>query len=335
MLKPGEIVKGVVLSKEPKLITVNLGAYGTGAIYGGEIQSAREITRNLNIGDEIRGKIMSVDNEDGYVELSITEADKQKAWEAVQELKDDEEIVKVKISSFNKGGLVTELKGLPAFLPASQLSLKAEEGEGNIDNALEGLVGSEIEVRVIDVNPRAKKLIVSERSAQEMGTKELAKNYDIGQTIDGVVSGVADFGVFVRFADNPAVEGLVHVSELAYRIVENPKEIVKIDDPVKVTITEIKDGKISLSRKALLPDPWESIPDSMKEGAEVEGVVYAFHPYGAIVNLENGDLQGQVHVADFGSVDEMKKQMTVGEKYTFIIENVQPEEKRITLKLKA
>lgn len=167
-----------------------------------------------------------------------------------------------------------------------------------------------------------------------MGSKELAKNYEVGQIIDGVVSGVADFGAFVRFADNPLVEGLVHVSELSYKTVENPKELVKIDDPVKVKIIEIKDGKISLSLKALLKDPWENAEERLKKDMEVSGAVYAFHPYGAIINLKDEEIQGQVHVTDFGGAEEMKKQLIIGGEYTFVVEDVEKEERRLILKLK-
>jgi small subunit ribosomal protein S1 len=202
-----------------------------------------------------------------------------------------------------------------------------------IDKILEELIGKEIEVRIIDINPRTNKLIVSEKAATEVSTKELVQNCKVDQIIEGVVSGVADFGVFVRFTDNPALEGLIHISELGYRIVENPKEVVKIDDAVRAKITDIRDGKISLSLRALRPDPWVRVGEKYKDGHEVSGTVHSFHPFGAIVNLD-GEIQGQVHVASFGSVEEMKKQLALGKEYNFIIESLIPGERKILLKLK-
>lgn len=337
LLRVGDLVQGTVIEKGVRQMTVDLGSHGVGAVYRGELQNARDMVRNLKPGDPIGAKVVHIDNEDGYIELSLTQADKQKAWEEVQDLRDQEEIVKVKLTAFNKGGLTGELRGLPAFLPVSQLGNglegRAINNKEEIEKVLQGLVGKEVEVRIIDVNSRTNKLIVSEKAATEVSTKELVQNYKVDQIIEGVVSGVADFGVFVRFTDNPALEGLIHISELGYRIVENPKEIVKIDDVVKAKITEIRDGKISLSLRALKTDPWLRVTEKYKEGGEVEGSIHSFHPFGAIVNLDP-EIQGQVHVASFGSVEEMKKQLGIGKEYSFTIESLVPAERKILLKLK-
>jgi ribosomal protein S1 len=337
-LRQGDIVKGTVLEKGVRIMTIDLGAYGIGAVYRGEMQNAREIVRNLKSEDPVNAKVVAIDNEDGMIELSLTEADKQKSWEAVSDLRDQEEIFKIKITGFNKGGLVADLKGLQAFLPVSQIETGIGdkgvlENKDEIQPLLEKLVGTEIEVKVIDANPRSRKLIISEKATKEISTKELLENYQPGQTINGMVSGIADFGVFVRFADNPNIEGLIHVSELSYRIVENPKEVVKIDEAVQVKILDIKDGKISLSLKALKEDPWLTLKGAYKEGEEVKGLVYNIHPYGAVVNLR-GEIQGQVHVSDYGSIDELKKVLTQGTEYEFIIDSFKPEERKILLKLK-
>lgn len=338
LLRPGDLVRGKVLEKGVRVMIVDLGSYGAGAVYRGEMQNAREIVKGLKSGDEISAKVISTDNDDGYIELSVSQADKQKAWEIIEELKEQEKVLTVKLASFNKGGLVMDVKGLQAFLPISQLVSGFEkktviENKEEINKILEGLVGKEVNVRIIDVNPRMNKLIVSEKAAVEVSMKELARDYSVDQIVEGVVSGVADFGVFVRFTDNPAVEGLIHVSELGYRIVENPKEVVKVDDAVKAKIIEIKDGKISLSLKVLKLNPWIRATEIYHTGQEVVGVVHSFHPFGAIVDL-GGEIQGQIHVASFGSVEEMKKQITLGEKYKFEIESFNPEEGKLLLKLK-
>ena len=337
MLKLGDLVQGSVLEKGSNMMVVDLGRHGTGVVYRQEMQNARDIVRDLKIGDPVHSKVVEIDNEEGVIELSLTEAGKQKAWTKIQELHESDEILKVTPKSFNKGGLITDLGGIQAFLPVSQLSGEhyprlSTEDRSQITLALQKLVGEELTVKIIDINPRTNKLIVSEKAATEISSKELTKNYEVGQVIEGVVSGVADFGVFIKFTDNPEVEGLIHVSELDHRIVNNPKEIIKVDDVVKAKITEIKDGKISLSLKVLKPDPWKDVAKKYRDGQIVEGKVYALHSFGAIINFDD-QLQGQIHVSEFGGVPEMKKELSLGENYSFVIESVKPEEKRIILKL--
>ncbi len=337
-LRVGDLVEGKVLEKGSAKLFIDLAKYGTGAVYRGELQNAKEYVKNLNIGDVVHAKVIDIDNDEGLVELSLSEADKQKSWTEVQELKEKEEVLKVKVTGFNKGGLMTEMKGLPAFLPVSQLSQDhypkvSEEEKSKIIQSLQLLVGSELEVKIIDVNPRTSKLIVSEKAVQELSARDLAKNYTVGQVVEGIISGVADFGAFLRFTDNPAVEGFVHVSEIDWRIIENPKEILKVDEVVKAKIVDIKDGRISLSLKALKEDPWTKVSEYFKDGDEVTGTIYSLNQFGAVVNLDHG-FQGIIKVTEFGGVPEMKKELSQGEQYSFIIESVKPTERRINLKLK-
>lgn len=337
-LKLGDLTEGVVLEKKAGMLLVDLGKFGTGAVYRSEIQNAKELVKGLKIGDPIHGKVVNIDNEEGLVELSLMEAGRQKVWAEVAELKEKEEIIDVKPTAFNRGGLIVQVNGLQAFLPVSQLSTEhypkvSLEDKTQIAVELQKLVGQEFKVKIIDVNPRNNKFIISEKAAQEESVKELSKNYVVGQIVEGIVSGVADFGAFLKFTDNPAVEGLIHVSELDWRLVENPKEIVNVDDVLRAKIIEIKDGKISLSLKSLKPDPWASVGEKYESGAEVLGRVYSFNPFGAVVNLDN-QIQGQLHVSEFGGVLEMKQKIALGKEYPLIIESVDPKERRIVLKLK-
>lgn len=336
VLKTGDIVEGIILEQGANMLVVDLGKHGTGVVYRGEVQNAKEMIKKLSVGEPIHAKVVIVDNDDGYVELSLSEANKQKAWVEVAELSERGEIVKVKVTGVNRGGVIADLLGLPAFLPLSQLSSERypniTEGDDRaaLTKALEALVGVEISVKIIDVNSRNRKLIVSERDAIEPSAQEFVKNYTTGQTIEGIVSGVADFGVFIRFTDNPSVEGMAHISEIDHRIIEHPKEVVKIDDVVSAQITEIKDGRISLSLKALKIDPWTTIGDQYREGQVVTGTVQSTNQFGALVNF--GNVQGQVHVSIFGDVDEMKKSLIVGTEHQFVIDRVEPELRRITLR---
>jgi len=339
-LKAGDIVDGRVIQKEGnRRIYIEVGRYGTGVIYGSEIINAREIVRGLKAGDAIKAKVVDTDNEENLIELSLTEATKQKAWEEATALMEKEELLAIKPKSFNRGGLLCEVNGLPAFLPISQLSSEHypfanDNDPTKISQSLQSLLNQELNVRIIDVNSKNRKIIVSERAATQIGAKELVKKYETGQVIDGIVTGVADFGVFVRFLEEPALEGMIHISELSHRLIDNVKEFIKIDEPIKAKIVEIKDGKVFLSLKALQPNPWEKAEEYFQPSQIVSGTIYTFNPFGAIVNLPH-ELQGQVHVTEFGSIEEMKKQLAIGQAGQFTIEDVKPAEKRIVLKIKS
>ncbi|MFH0806669.1 MAG: S1 RNA-binding domain-containing protein [Candidatus Brennerbacteria bacterium] len=337
VLKIGDLVEGTLIEKGARRLLVDLGRHGVGVVYRGELLGVKGAVKDLVAGSTLHAKVVEVDNDEGYVELSIAEAGRQKAWAAVSDLKDKGEALTVKVTGANKGGLTAELEGLPAFIPVSQLAPEhyprvVSDDRSEIGTALQALIGTELSVKLIDANPRTGKLILSEREASEVSTRELVKNYSEGQIVEGIVSGIADFGVFVRFTDNPSIEGLIHVSELDHRMVENPKEIVKVDESVKAKIVEIKDGRISLSLKALKDDPWTTASERYPVGTEVKGTVYSTNPFGALVNFE--DLQGQIHVTEFGGIEEMKKHLAAGKSYMFTVQDVKPTERRVLLKLK-
>ncbi|MBI4086118.1 MAG: 30S ribosomal protein S1 [Candidatus Liptonbacteria bacterium] len=337
-LREGEVVEAELLRKTPRAIFFDIGKFGTGILYGAELLNAREMTKKLNPGERIPARIENMEGEGGYVELSLAEAGKQRLWQQVQELQDAGEILKVKIGGANAGGLMTDLAGLKAFLPVSQLSAehypKGTEGDPQKNlEALKKFVGQELNVKIIAVNPRANKLIISERETVGTNIKELLAAYQVGQTVGGVVSGIADFGIFVRFVDNPQIEGLVHISEIDYRLIENPKEIVNLDEAIQVKIIDIREGRVFLSMKALKTDPWEKIAERYHAGQEIIGAVYKFNPFGAVIDVEGG-VQGLIHVSEFGSIEEMKKTLILKESHSFVIDSLKPEERRMILKLK-
>ena len=338
-LKEGEVVEARLLKRTKKAAYFDLGKFGMGVVYRQEIFNAKEIFKNVKENDPISAKVISVENEDGYVELSLSEAGRQRVWQKLKELEEKQDEIKVKITAANSGGLIADVDGVKAFLPVSQLSTEhyPRVDEGSREKILEQLkkfVGQELSVKIIDLNPRANKLIISEKEINNQNIKDLISKYKVEDIIDGIVSGVADFGAFIRFADNPQIEGLIHISELSHKLIENPKEIVKVDDVIKAKIVEIKDGRVNLSLKALQPNPWDKVKEKYKADQEIKGTITKFNPFGAFVGLD-AEIQGIIHISEFGgSVDEMKKQLEVGKKYDFKIDSVKPEEKRIILKLK-
>jgi ribosomal protein S1 len=338
--KEGSVAEAVLIKKLPREAYFDLGRFGAGIVYGAEALNAREILRNLKPGDKLPAKIVSLDGEGGYIELSLAEAGRQKLWQQAKELSEAGEIIRIKVSSANAGGLTVDLGDidLKAFLPVSQLSIDhyprvAESDRQKIADELKKFIGQELDVKIIDINPRNNKIIVSEREVLSANIKELLNKYSVGQVVDGLVSGIADFGVFVRFIDNPEIEGMIHISELEHRMVDNPKEIVKVSDQIKVKIIEIKEGRVFLSLKALKEDPWSKINGLYKSGQEVTGQLYKLNPFGAVINLDGG-MQGLIHVSEFGGQEEMKAALPPQSSHKFVIDALKPEEKRIVLKLK-
>jgi len=338
-LKQGDLVEVKFLKKTPRAAYFDLDKFGTGVIYGLELLNAKGILKDLKTGDAVPAKIVDLENDDGFIELSLAGAYHQKNWQQLKELKEKEETIAIKIIGANSGGLVSNISEVKAFLPVSQLSNehypRVESNDKNqILTELRKFVGQELKVKILDVNPRTDKLIVSEKSAIEQNIKELLVSYKVGDIVDAIVSGIADFGVFVRFTDNPTIEGLIHIFEIEHRLIDHPKEFVKINDALKAKIIEIKDGRVFLSLKALKPDPWDNIAGKFKEGQEILGTAYKYNPFGAYINLEH-ELQGMIHVSEFGGLEQMKNNLEIGKQYKFIIESIKSEEKRIILRLAA
>ena len=337
ILREGELVSVTLTEKANRAVYFDVPKIGTGIIYGIELINAKSILKNLNVGDQVTAKVVLPENQDGLIELSLIEAGKQKAWQELKELKDTDQTIEAKVVGSNTGGLLLDVKGIQGFLPASQLSNEnypqSESGDRQVvTDELKKFIGQEIKVKIISLNPRTNKLIFSEREVGAENVKELLQKYKEGDVIQGIISGVADFGAFIKFADQPEIEGLIHISELSHNMLDNPKEVVSIGDMVQAKIVEIKEGRVSLSLRALQEDPWSKAGEKFKGGDKVKGTIYKLNPFGAFVKLSH-DLMGLIHVSEFGSVEELKKNLEPGKEYNFNIESVKPEEKRIVLKL--
>lgn len=337
-LKEGDTVEAILLYKDLRRAYFDLRGKGTGVVYGAEYTHARDALKNLSSGDVIHATVIQVENDDGCVDISLTRALQQKNWQEIKNLRESGELCTVHIIGANSGGLVTELSNVKAFIPVSQLSTEnyphVEDGSKNkILEELKKFINTDMEVKVLDFNPRNEKLILSQREVTGEGTKEILEKYAPGDVVEVMVSGVADFGVFVRFVDNPNIEGLVHISEIDHRLIDSPKEVVRINDALQAKIIEIKDGKVSLSFKALKPNPWDEAEKLFSLNQDVSGTVLKYNPFGALVTLSN-DLQGLIHISEFASQEDMKKELQLGTAYAFTVTQLKPAEKRIILKLK-
>ncbi len=334
--KEGQIVKGKLLRKKARAAYFDLGKR-VGKISGLEFKLAKSRLRKIKEGEEVEVRIKSLEDEEGFVRVSFKDISQQKTWEELRELQEKEETLTVEIKGCNSGGLLTEYNGVSAFIPVSQLAFehypRVEEGDkGKILEHLSSLVGQKLNVKIVDINPLNKKLIFSEKEATSSDFKKNISKYKKGDVIDGIISGLANFGAFVKFSDNPTIEGLIHVSELDHGLVDNPKEIVKIGEAIKAEIIEIKENRIFLSLKSLKPNPWEKIEEVYQAGQIVEGEVYKFTPFGAFIKLKR-NVHGLIHISEFGSLDEMRKRLEPNKTYKFKISLLKPEEKRLILKL--
>src|SRR3989338_3104470 len=333
--KIGDIAGGTIVGAGQSTIYIDLGPIGTGIIFGREFYQAKTELKKMQIGDKVFSKIVDLENEDGYIELSLSEAGKEIGWDKLRKIKENDEIIKVKILGANKGGLIAEVESIQGFLPVSQL---APEHYPRVEGAdktkilqkLQQLIGSDLEVKIFDVNPQEEKLIFSEKATDTEKLKEILKNYKMDDVVEGEITGVVDFGAFMKFGD---LEGLIHISELDWQLIENPSEIVKVGEKVKAKIIEITDdGRVSLSLKALKKDPWQGIEEKYKKSDVVDGKVTKFNPFGAFVEVEQ-KIQGLCHISEFGTKSKMEEQLKIGGTYNFKILQIEPAEHRMTLKL--
>ena len=343
----GDVVHGIVMNVSSNHALIDLGGLGTGIVLGKEMRDGLGADGKLKVGTEVSATLISFETEDGYIELSIREASYEKSWEDIEEKLNGREVVQTKVTDANKGGLMIEINGISGFLPVSQLSSehypRVEDGDKNkILELLKKLVGQEISVRILDADRASEKLIVSEKAAQSEKERELINRLKVGDTIEGEVSGVVDFGAFVKFSapDNEdgkkaaeKLEGLVHISELAWQLIDDPREIIKTGDHVSAKIIGIEDSRISLSMKALKEDPWEKVSEKYKVGDEVQGKIDKINHFGAFVYLDK-DIHGLAHVSEFSDVypgRKMEEIFTAGETYTWKILSIEPKSHRLGL----
>ena len=327
------LVEGSVIGIEPSAVFVDLSPYGTGMIFGREFGNARDIIKKINIGDIISAKVVDTEGEEGYIELSLKEARQALIWGEAEEAIKDKRLLDIPVREANKGGLILEWQGIQGFLPASQL--KAEHyprvPDGDKDKILEELkklVGTKISVMILSISPKEGKLIFSEKNPDQKDRVKIVEKYSVGDEVQGEVTGAVDFGIFVKLEDD--LEGLVHISEIDWALVENPRAHFKVGDKVRVKVIEIKDGKISLSIKALKPNPWREAEKKYKKDDLVQGIIIKFNKHGALASIEEG-VAGLVHISEFGTEEKLRNSLELGKTYPFKISLFDPKEQKMAL----
>lgn len=340
----GDLVEGTVIDIGKQSVYLDLGPVGTGVIYGNELQDGFGTLKTLKPGDKIKATVINQENDDGYTELSLRTASYELAWEDIYKKLKEGEVISVRIREANRGGLIAEIYGVKAFLPVSQLANehypRVEEGDkSQILALLNKFVNHEMRVKIIDANKDEEKLIISEKETYAAEERKSISLLKVGDVVEGAISGVVDFGAFVKFSTAPEkaaeaagkeLEGLVHISEMAWQLIEDPRSVVKVGQTVKAKIIGIDGTRISLSIKALLEDPWSVL--KYKVGDVVEGRVHKITPYGAFVYLDK-DIHGLIHISELGSIEEARKRLMVGKTEKFKIISLEAKEHRMGLAL--
>ncbi len=334
--KVGAIVKGKVLSVDKGEIHIDVEGMTTGVVRGRELFAESREYSGLRVNDEVEATVVELENENCEMELSFRIAGYQKAWDGMIKLMKDGVTIKGKVVSANKGGLMMQVEALAGFMPVSQLNPdhypRVTGGDKNrILDKLREIVGQELEVKVIDVDEKEEKLIVSERAVWEDSQKAVLESYKVGDVVNGEISALTSFGAFIKFGEG--LEGLVHISEIAWQRIDHPKDVVKVGDKVKAQIIQLDHSKIYLSIKRLVDDPWKSVKDKYKQGEVVKGKILKIEPFGLMVGLDK-DIHGLAHISELSDTPlaNINEHFKIGQEMDFEIMSLEPAEHRLGLK---
>jgi small subunit ribosomal protein S1 len=315
-LKHGDVVEGTVVRIDPDEILIDFGGKSEGVVSNRELISRRgprdgdEQRAELKMGDEVLVYVLQPESPEGHAVLSLRRAGLERKWRAMQERFDAGEIVEAKVIDHNKGGLIVDL-GVRGFVPISQIvdfprrprDEQPRDAAQEIAEKLQPFVGRTLRLKILEVNRKANRLILSEKVAlyEERREKrdELFSSLQVGQKVQGQVRSIAPFGVFV---DLGGIDGLVHKSELSWNKVNNPETAYQIGDEVEAEVIDINHerGRISLSIRRLQPDPWQESVAKYKIGDVIEGTVTKLVNFGAFVRVEEG-LEGLIHISELSN----------------------------------
>ena len=301
-LRPGDLVEGIVVSVSHSEVLLDVGAKSEGVVSGSDLSDADESFKHLKLGDTIFAKVVQAENQQGYIVLSLRKAEKDKKWKGAEDAFATGSVLEATIIEYNKGGLLSDCLGLRGFIPLSHLDRShfAAGSEAELKESLKALAGKVIKVKVIELDPLKNRFVLSEKDAlstySDESREKRLQEIAAGTTLEGIVTGIMPFGVFI---DLDGVEGLVHISEIAWEKVNNPSSYFSVGKTVKVMVLGIDDQskKLALSVKRLSPNPWETVEKSYPVGTKVKGIVSKVVPFGAFVTIEKG-LDGLIHVSE-------------------------------------
>jgi small subunit ribosomal protein S1 len=332
-LKSGDVVEGVITSVRKHEVWIDLGAQGVGVVMRREIGHGQK----LEEGQSVTVSVVDPEMDEGYALLSMKRAAKDRGWDELQRVFDAQEIIEISPYDANRGGLLVELEGIRGFLPVSQLAADhyprvSGADKDEILQKLNALVGKELRVRILDVSRKDNKLIFSEKEAVKDDMQARFAELKVGDIVEGIVTGVIDFGAFVNVQ---GIEGLIHISEISWERVEDPRDYVKTGETIKAKIIAIDKDRLSLSLKQMSEDPWLGEVKAFTKGDVVEGKVTRITPFGAFVQLSPA-VEALVHVSEMGGEDaaDPEKIFKLNEKKQFKILDIDTDARKIALSLK-
>ncbi|MBI4234734.1 S1 RNA-binding domain-containing protein [Candidatus Peregrinibacteria bacterium] len=333
---PGTLVEGTVILIAKNKVLVDLGGLATGLITGQEAYDSLGTMKDLKPGDGIFAYVLDEENDDGLVVLSLRKASQEKTWTKFNDSYENNKPITVTANEANKGGLLLNIDGIKGFIPVSQLAPlhypRVDGADSNeILSRLQKLIGIPLSVRILNLDREGGKLILSEKAAEQDNRDSALGGLNIGDRVNGKISGVVKFGIFVTFG---GLEGLVHISEIAWGHVKDPNDYGKLGDSVEVLVIGKDKDKISLSMKRLMPDPWVEATKKYQVGTKVKGKISRITPFGAFMKLED-DINGLIHVTEIGEdVDDPNNVLKVGEEVEATVIAIDPEDHRVGLSLK-
>lgn len=329
-VKKGDVLEGKITSVSPKEITIDIGGKAEGVIIDRELETYKDMLMALKPGDSVVAQVIVAENDRGQSVLSLRRSIFEKRWTTLSDAAKSGEPVEVIIKDPVRGGVLVEYGGLRGYIPQSQL-------DATLSKQMDKVSGRRVMAKVLEVDKDTNRLIFSQRALSEEAT--LSKQKDLldllkeGETVQATITGVVPFGAFAKIVvdkdgEKLDIEGLIHISEIAWEKVEDPHQYLKVGDTMKVKIVGVdsQTGKLTLSLKQLLPDPWEHVLDMFEKDTQVKGTVSRVSPYGIFVTLSPG-IEGLIHISKVSPGEEPK----AGDELTLTIEDIQPEKRKISL----
>ncbi|MHB1131224.1 MAG: 30S ribosomal protein S1 [Chloroflexota bacterium] len=337
----GHVIEGIVVSVDKDGILVDIGTKSEGIIPSHEIPSALE-EGPVEVGDEVLVYVVQPEDKDGHVVLSLKRARTERGWRQVEKRHEENATIEAEIVDANKGGLIVNVNGLRGFVPSSQVvgfrQIAPQGEQEGVDERLQAMVGRNVSLKVLEINRRRNRLILSERAAmQEIRARrkeELLLELEPGQMRHGRISSVCDFGAFV---DLGGADGLVHISELAWSPTSHPSEVVQVGQEVDVQVISVdrEKKKIALSLRRALPEPWSQVADHFNVGDEVQGRITKLSSFGAFARIADG-VEGLIHISELSDerISHPKNVVQEGDVLTLKVIRVEPERRRLGLSLR-
>ena len=340
-IRRGDIVKGVVVQKDREGLLVDIGAKTEGVVPAREMRTfSPEEAEALSLGDEVLVYVVQTDESEGQIYLSVDRAQGEKGWHILQQNFENGDVIEGEAVDYNKGGLLVNVEGIRGFVPMSQLAAPVafDPSADPSRSPLADLIGNHLKLKVIEINRRRNRLILSEkqvmRQQREALRQSLFAELDTGQVRKGRVTGIREFGAFV---DIGGVDGLVHLSEFSWGQVEPPEKTLSIGDEVDVYVLRVdrENMKVALSFRRLHPEPWESIHEKYHVGQTVTATVTKVTTFGAFARLDPA-IEGLVHISELsdGPVRHPSDVVSEGQELTLKILRIEPERRRLALSLK-